>query len=470
MADETKTAAERVAEDVMAKVNALSADKPNRDEVRAMAAEVVAETLKSDPELLRNAGAYKPEADVDRTGAALLRGSVYEYLGVDLAGVELVHDILEASRVADPRNTGPAAKTKAIVESARKQRSLDTAETGFGNELIADALYTSKLWDAARNQYGTIMSRVESRPMSAGVETHPVLGVTPTMLYYGETTDAISAATAFTTIKPGSNRVTLTANKFIGSVNYSGELVEDSLIPLVPLLQEALSRSQAKTMDYWILNGDTTNAGTGNINLDDADPADTLYYLAGDGVRHAALVDNTGNARNVASAALSYADLIALPGLMLDRTHDQHWGRPDSANDLLYVGSPELDNDILMLDEVANAFANKGMTPVDGPMRGELCRIGRYPYISHTGMALTEADGKVSTTANNNTLGQIACFNVRGLLMGTRRMAQIEVNREPRFDAWEIVLSTRVALGRYTPTGAASGIEWAAVAYAIANN
>ena len=53
--------------------------------------------------------------------------------------------------------------------------------------------------------------------------------------------------------------------------------------------------------------------------------------------------------------------------------------------------------------------------------------------------------------------------------MGTRRMAQIEVNREPRFDAWEIVLSTRVALGRYTPTGAASGIEWSTVLYNVAN-
>lgn len=467
MADEIKTGdtlVERAAEQVMAKVNHLAENRPDRDEVRAIATEVIEDLRKNDPEVLRNA--YRPEGHTSSDDP--IRGTIFERMGMDMASVELMHDILEAGTVADKRNKGASAKTKAVVEEARKQRALDTAEAGFGNELIADALYVPRLWDAARNQYGTLMSRVESRPMSGPVENHPVLGVTPTMLYYGETTDAIASATAFTTIKPGSNRVTLTAKKFIGNVNYSGELVEDAIIPLVPLLQEALSRSQAKTMDYWILNGDATNAATGNINLDDADPADTLYYLAGDGVRHAALVDNTANARNVAGA-LSYADLLALPGLMLDRTYDQHWGRPDSPNDLLYVGTPELDNDVMNLDEVVAANANKGMLPEDGPMRGELCRIGRYPYISHTGMSLTEADGKVSTTAGNNTLGQIACFNTRGLLMGTRRVAQIEVNREPRFDMWEIVLSTRVALGRYTPTGAAAGIEWATVAYNISN-
>jgi hypothetical protein len=30
---------------------------------------------------------------------------------------------------------------------------------------------------------------------------------------------------------------------------------------------------------------DTTNAATGNVNLDDADPADTSYYLGADGLR-----------------------------------------------------------------------------------------------------------------------------------------------------------------------------------------
>ena len=85
-------------------------------------------------------------------------------------------------------------------------------------------------------------------------------------------------------------------------------------------------------------------------------------------------------------------------------------------------------------------------------------------------MALTEADGKISTTPGNNTLGQIVCFNPDGFLWGVRREAMFEVEREARYDMWAIVLSTRIAFARYTPTGAASGIEAAAVLYAIADN
>lgn len=467
---EQGTAAERAARDIFDKIEAATADlsPAQQERVKELARTAVAE---ASTELLANADAARYRAQPgEAEGAGLLRGTAYERMGIDLAGVELIHDIMEAGRARDPRLPGPNEKTRSIVEAARKQRSLDTAESGFGAQLVPDAIYVPAIWEAARQQYGTVMSLVESRPMSGPIEKHPVIATTPTMLFYGETTDAVASATAFTTIKPGTNEVTLTAKKFIGMIEYSGELVEDSLVPLVGLLNQALARSQAKTMDYLILNGDTTNAGTGNINLDDADPADTLYYLAADGVRHAALADNTSNAVNV-GAAITYADLVKLPTLMLDRTYDQHWGRPDMPNDLVYVGTPELDNDILNLDEVVAAQAYQGRVPeVSTPLRGELLRIGRHPYYSHPGMGLTEADGKISTTANNNTLGQIACFNVRGLLMGTRRVAQLEVERHPRFDMWSIVLSTRVALGRYTPTGAASGIEWAAVAYNITNS
>lgn len=471
MADtiENVTAAERAAKDIFDKIEAATADlsPAQQEKVKELARTAVQE---AGAELLANADAkrYRTEPG-GAEGAALLRGTVYERMGVDLAGVELIHDIMEAGRARDPRIAGPNEKTRGIVEAARKQRSLDTAESGFGAQLVPDAIYVPSLWEAARQQYGTIMSLVETRAMSGPIEKHPVIASTPTMLFYGETTDAVASATAFTTIKPGTNEVTLTAKKFIGMVEYSGELVEDSLVPLVGLINQALARSQAKTMDYLILNGDTTNAGTGNINLDDADPADTLYYLAADGARHAAIVDNTANAVNV-GAAITYADLIKLPTLMLDRTYDQHWGRPDMPNELVYVGTPELDNDILNLGEVVNARASQGLLPeASAPLRGELLRIGRHPYYSHPGMSMTKADGKVSTTANNNTLGQILCLNTRGLLMGTRRVAQLEVERHPRVDMWSIVLSTRVALGRYTPTGAASGIEWSTVAYNITN-
>ena len=58
-----------------------------------------------------------------------------------------------------------------------------------------------------------------------------------------------------------------------------------------------------------MLNGDDTNAATGSINLDDADPADTKHYPAFDGIRHAGIVDNTGNKADM-NGAITYAALL----------------------------------------------------------------------------------------------------------------------------------------------------------------
>lgn len=400
----------------------------------------------------------------------MLQGTTYGRLGMTLGDVEMVYDVLTAARNRDGRNKGPNATTARIVEAVREQRALDTAESGFGSQLVPDAIYVPEIWDQAREAYSRIGGLIETRTMQGPIEKHPVLAAVPDMIYVGETADAIASATAYGTQKPGSNEVTLTAKKFIAHYNYSGEMVEDSIVPFVPLLRTSAAIAQGKLMDKLALNGDTTNAGTGNINLDDADPTDTNYYLAADGIRHACLVDNTGNATNHSGAALSWEAIVKLPTLALDRTYDMHWGRPENSNDWVYVVTPELDNDILGLSEVTDAMANIGRQPEYSPLNGELARIAGNPVISTIAMGLTEADGKISTTGGNNTLGQIVGFNPRGLMWGVKRSVTFEIEREARYDMWAIIMSTRVALGRFTPTGAASGIEWATVLYNIANN
>jgi len=419
-------------------------------------------------ELANGGKGYRPQPTA--RDEDMLQGTVYGRLGMTVGDVEMVYDLLEASKNRDGRNKGPNDTTRRIVETVRKQRALDTAESGFGAELVPDAIYVPEIWETARENYSRIGGLIESRPMSGPIENHPVLASVPDMIYVGEQTDAISAASAYGTQKPGSNEVTLTSRKFIAHYNYSGEMVEDSIVPFVPLLRTSAAIAQGKLMDKLALNGDTTNAATGNINLDDADPTDTNYYLAADGIRHAALVDNTGNASNHSGAALTWEAIVKLPTLALDRTYDTHWGRPEDPNNWVYVITPELDNDVLGLSEITDQMANMGRQPEFTPLNGELCRIAGNPVISTIGMGLTEADGKISTTAGNNTLGQIVGFNPMGLLWGVKRNVTFEIEREARFDMWAIIMSTRVALGRFTPTGAASGIEWATVLYNIANN
>lgn len=400
----------------------------------------------------------------------LLDGTVYGRLGMNIGQVELVHDVMNASTVVDHRLRGPNEKTRALVEAARKSRAMDTQESGFGAQLVPDAMYVPQIWEAAREKYGMLAGLVESRTMTGPVEKQPVLGNVPDMIFVGENPNAIASTTEYGTQKVASQEVTLTAQKFLAHYNYSGEMVEDSIVPFVGLLERGFAITQGRTLDKILLNGDDTNAATGNINLVDADPADTLYYLGMDGVRHAALVDNTANATDHGGAALTWRALMKLPTLMLDRTRDAHWGRPNTPEEIIYVGTPELDDDLLALDEVVIAATENLVLPGFTPIGSELTRIGKYPYVSTASMQLTDATGKVSTTSGNNTKGQVVLFNRNGLLWGVRRQAQVEVERRPGTDQWRLILSTRVALGRYSPTGAASGIEWAACLYNIGNN
>ena len=77
--------------------------------------------------------------------------------------------------------------------------------------------------------------------------------------------------------------------------NWSYTLQEDAVIAMMPALRRRLAISGAEIIDDFALNADSTNAATGNINLDDADPANDSYYISDgqDGIRHLWIVDNT---------------------------------------------------------------------------------------------------------------------------------------------------------------------------------
>jgi hypothetical protein len=339
----------------------------------------------------------------------------------------------------------------------RAIRAMDTAESGYGSQLIG-AQYVGELWEAPR-KLGRVFPLIESFEMTDPTAYLPVEVDIPEMLFVSEST--ANNSSNYDTVKTGSQRVQVDAKKFVIHQMWSGEMEEDAIIPYVPFLRRQAALSVAHYADSLVLNGDTTNAGTGNINLDDADPANTKHYLAFDGIRHAALIDNTGNAVDAAGAA-TYAQLTGLRSKMLDTTRLVDWGHPTDPSDLVYVSDPETADVHANLDEVVTVDKYGQNATI---LTGELMKVGRHPYISSIAVSKTEADGKVSTTGGNNTLGQTVAFNRRGFKVGWRRRVMVETERLPGSDQWRVVYSMRLGFGRFTPTGAASGIEAAAVLY-----
>lgn len=356
-----------------------------------------------------------------------------------------------------PKSKVDAARHLKNYEAAL--RAMDTAESGYGSQLIG-AQYVGDLWDAARPE-SRIFGLIDQFEMSAPTAYLPVEADIPELYFVGEST--ANNSSNYDTVKTGSNRVTVTAKKFIIQQMYSGEMEEDSIIPFIPFLRRQAAFALGHYSDSLVVNGDTTNAGTGNINLDDADPADTKHYLAFDGIRHAALVDNTGNATDAAGAVTLNA-LRDLRGLMIDRTNLQDWGHPTNMTDLVYVADTVTADKIAAFDEVIASRIQNGGRDL---LSGEVGNILGHPVIASMAVGLTEADGKISTTANNNTKGQVVAFNRRGFKVGFRRRVKFETERQVRTDQTVLSWSLRAGFGRYSATGAVSGIEAASVLYNI---
>ncbi|MGH3834181.1 MAG: hypothetical protein ACRDSF_00535 [Pseudonocardiaceae bacterium] len=341
----------------------------------------------------------------------------------------------------------------------RAMLAMDTAESGFGSQLVG-AQYVGELWDAPR-RLGKVFPLIDSFEMTDPTAFLPVEVDIPEMLFVSEST--ANNSSNYTTVKTGSQRVQVDAKKFVIHQMWSGEMEEDSIIAFVPFLRRQAAMSVVHYSDSLVLNGDTTNAATGNINLDDADPADTKHYLAFDGIRHAALVDNTANGTDAAGAVtLTLVD--GQRSKMIDSARLVDWGHPTDFSDLAHVADPETADKLSLLDEVltVDKYGNNATI-----LNGELSRLKNHPLIACIAVPKTEADGKVSTTGANNTKGQVVTVNRRGFKVGWRRRIMVETERLPATDQTRIVYSMRLGFGRFSPTGAASGVEAASVLYNI---
>lgn len=418
-----------------------------------------------------------------------LVGSKYGRLGLTVADVEMAYDLLSAAQRSGVSKRGPSEELRnvftacsegryedtAVVRSTghrqladalragkltpqgyeRAVRAMDTAESGYGSQLVG-AQYVGELWKGAEAM-SKVFGLFRSFEMDAPTAYLPVQATLPVVSFVSEST--ANNSSNYGTTKTGSNRVSVSASKLLMHQMWSGEMEEDSLIGFLSFLRDEAMRSWAYHMDSILLNGDTTNSATGNVNLDDADPPDTSFYLAFDGIRHAGLVDNTANKGDVAGA-ITLASFKASKGRMLDATYKHDWSHPADADELVYVADPETADAVSFLDEVLTFDKIGDRATV---LNGQQARVLNHPLIASMEVSKTEADGKVSTTGSNNVKGQIVAFNRRGGVVGTRRQMQTEVERLPATDQTRIVYSTRLGFGRFTPTGSASGIEWADV-------
>ena len=348
-----------------------------------------------------------------------------------------------------------ALKPYSVDRDIFMSRASDTAESGNGLEYIGQQ-YVRDLWTAVR-AIDPLVQRVRTIPQTDAVTTLPTDGALPEMLFVSENT--ADDASAYGVSDPSTAKRDLTAKKFTIQQVWSSELNEDSIIAWTPFIRSQLDGSVAQHLGSAMYNGDTTNAGTGNINSDDADPADTKHYLAWDGMRHFHLVDDTGQKINQAGALTRQALLQARGRLGINSADDIdaavgniNWGI--DASKMLYISdwNTYLAAHDLEGFRTVDEFGASATVVV-----GELGRANGVPWIVPGYASRTEADGKASGTAANNVRGQVTATNPDAWVRGVRRGTEMFFDRIQRTDQFLLELYLRNSFQRFG-ANVASGI------------
>lgn len=227
---------------------------------------------------------------------------------------------------------------------------------------------------------------------------------------------------------PGTSAPTLDAKKLIGQSSYSYEADEDSIIAILPMLQQQLGSAAADALEGALINGDTT--GT---HQDSDIAAVSLHYAKlFKGFRKYAIAGSL--ATSLASGGISTTNIGALKKAM-----GKYGIRP---RDVIIVAGIKGYNDLVMLPETLTA--DKVGSNVARVLTGEApvllgMRIIPSEQVREDLNASGVYDGCTTTK------GSIFLVHKPSFLLGVRRGFTVEVDVDKRTQMNYVVASFRRA-------------------------
>lgn len=290
---------------------------------------------------------------------------------------------------------------KAMVE---KNAPMNSVTAGSGEQIVPDIVTIQNIVDngfSANGRYSFLNG------LSAGMQPWvlsqtsdlPIVWDAPTATVFSEFTTG-----TYGPIDPTNNfvtdKVTLNAKKIGFQTGISTELelygVESTIAILNRKMQDSIFTGVADA----VLNGDTSTGATGNINSDDALAATTL------GATNVKVQFNNGlrlqplnwvlNVDHIdVGGAITANDIFTAAGLM----------RSDSTPDKRIIILDNKTYNELMKDDWFKDLSKNGLSSTLSA--GAITNINGMDVFVTDLMRRTEADGKISATAANNTRGQI---------------------------------------------------------------
>jgi HK97 family phage major capsid protein len=235
---------------------------------------------------------------------------------------------------------------------------------------------------------------------------------------------------------PATTNPTLDAFKLIGEVEYSYEADEESIIAMLPFLQESLGAAAAASYEDALINGDLTathqDSDTQSVSLHPA--------KAVNGFRALALAGSL--ATSLATGGITAANIRALL-----KTMGKYGIRPQ---DLIIIAGTNAYNDILGLEETLTA----------DKVGSDVARIltGLAPTLYGSKIVVSASvreDLNASGVFDGSTMtkGSILIVHRPSFIVGVRRGFTVEVDRNISTQMRNVVASFRRA---FTPLEAPS--------------
>jgi len=414
-------------------------ERENAELHAALEAERQETTLRDAAELEAAKVAEQARAESEAVKARLaemVQEKVRQMVPEALAGVTVT------PRIVFPETARAGNLSKAdrqLLEIVAGRKAMDTGTAGSGSEWVPTELRDEvlKFVEVANKLRGYLPTVA----MPSDTYTLPTLTGNATVYYKGEN----AAPTAGSPTTAGTD---LVAKKLIGLVEWSYELDENSVVPMLGLLKENLGKALGNAEERVIIWGDTTETAGNNIdnNVSAGNPQlafDGLWKTAKGGTATWFIAYDTSWPASIRAARQAMDVYGSMP------------------QDLLIVVPPYVfnklvtDDGFLTWDKVGGAAsALTGLLPganpgnVYGFFDGSPVVVSGYVY-------KTDANGVRLTTEENNTAYNAVVAHRPSVILGERQQVRIEVDRDITAQTHKIVASERIALA--LPWGGTTG-------------
>lgn len=326
---------------------------------------------------------------------------------------------------------GDLIMAKALATKADELMGSDVST--YGDEWIP-VFYSREVIPMIRNAT-EVLGLFRQIEVAGESLTVPVQGGTVTWYKTAQTDDAAemawdNAAITGRISHVTTSNLTLTPEKLSAIVVWTGELDEQSLVPMLPFLRNEMVVSGAEVMDELIISGDDTTGATNYSDYGNGAISASWRLLLFEGLRYLALT--TASAANKRDGGtLTAEDFLATKKLM--GTNGKYAVDPAKLvwlSDVALYWKVQALGEALTLDKKGAGFTFDS---------GTLERVFGSPYIPSAQFGATDSSGYIHNTTAGNTLGSLLLVRPDQHLVGFGRRMKIETERIARSDAYDIV-------------------------------